>query len=108
MKRILSVVTVAALSALMFSACMKNGNQAANGAADSAKMTADANKEKTKQFYENVINAHKPDAMTQYCAETFEDHNPDPGMDGKGIANNVKNFQVWFAMMPDAHITVDN
>ncbi len=98
----------AAFGLMMFSACAKNGNQAANGAVDSAKMTADANKEKMKSFYENIINAHKVDQLDQYCTAAFVDHNPDPGHDGNGLENNKKNFTEWFASMPDAHVTVDN
>src|SRR5438874_1309897 len=108
MKRSLNLLLTGALGMMMFSACAKNGNQAMSGAADSAKMTADANVAKTKAFYENIINAHKTDQLADYCAASFTDHNPDPGHDGNGLENNKKNFTEWFTMMPDTHITVDH
>ena len=92
---------------MMFAACAKNGNQAMNGAADSAKMTADSNIAGMKSFYENVINAHNADVLDKYCAVNFVDHNPDPGTDGNGLDNNKKNFKGWFASMPDVHMTID-
>jgi predicted ester cyclase len=108
MKRSLNLLMTAAFGLMMFSACAKNDNQAANGAVDSAKMTAEANKEKMKAFYENVINAHNADKVSDYATASFVDHNPDPGHDGNGLENNVKNFKDWFTMMPDAHIAIDN
>jgi predicted ester cyclase len=107
MKRSLNLLVTGALGMMIFAACAKNGNQAANGAADSAKMTADANIAKTKAFYENVMNAHKPDAAAEYCEASFVDHNPDPGHSGQGIDDLKAQFGQWFAMMPDAHVTVD-
>jgi predicted ester cyclase len=107
MKRSLNLLLSGALGLMMFSASAKNGNQAANGAADSAKATAEANIAKTKAFYENVMNAHKPDAAADYCEASFVDHNPDPGHSGNGLADMKAGFADWFKMMPDAHVNVE-
>ena len=111
MKRTLVFFSSAALATMMLSSCAKSGDQAAT-MADSAKMMAvnngEANKALVKAFYENVVNNHKVNAMDQYCAATFTDHNPEMGHTGQGLDDNKKSFGEWFASMPDAHASVDN
>lgn len=107
MNQILTLLVATMTASMLLMSCAKNGNQAASGAADSAKMTAEANITKTRAFYENVMNAHKPDAATEYCEASFVDHNPDMGHSGQGLDDLKSQFGQWFAMMPDAHVTVD-
>jgi len=64
-----------------------------------------ANKEKVQQFYNDVINAHNPDALANYCSADFLDHNPDPGHSGQGVEDLKSQFKDWFAGMPDVHVT---
>ncbi|HUO57327.1 MAG TPA: ester cyclase [bacterium] len=70
------------------------------------KSPVDANKEKLKGFYKDVMNAHNPDAVGDYCTEKFVDHNPDPdqkqGMEGLKAA-----FKGLFTAFPDLHVTVE-
>jgi steroid delta-isomerase-like uncharacterized protein len=111
MKRTLMFFGCAAMATLMLSACAKNGNQAANGA-DSTKMmaanNAEANKAKTRQFYEEVMNGHKLETVDALCAADFTDHNPEQGHSGKGLADMKQAFSGWFTAYPDMHVTIDN
>lgn len=107
MKRSFNLLLTGALGLMMFSACAKNGNQAAGGAADSAKMTADANKTTAKNFYENVFNAHKADACPQYVAQNGIDHSPEPGHSGQGGEDVQKEIGEFIAAFPDMHFTID-
>src|SRR5438045_4101269 len=85
MKRTLTLFAVAAFAMAMMSSCSKKNDQA-NGAMS----LQDSNKAGTKGFYEDVMNAHKMDAIDKYCSADFVDHNPDPGHSGKGIADMKK------------------
>src|SRR5947209_3115027 len=111
MKRTLMFLGSAALATVMLSACAKSGEQA-NNSADSSKMmatnNAEANKAKTRQFYEEVMNGKKLETIDALCAADFTDHNPDPGSSGKGTGELKKEFTEWFKSMPDMHITIDN
>lgn len=88
----------------LFSSCAKNNG---SGAAAGGMSLQDSNKAGTKGFYEDVFNAHNPNAVDKYCTADFVDHNPDPGMTGKGTAELKKAFTGWFASFPDMHVTVD-
>ena len=111
MKKTLTLLCSVAMATLLISSCAKNG---ANGSADSTQASAnaannmDANKAAVRAFYDEVINAHKPDAVDKFCVANFVDHNPDMGHSGQGIDDAKKSFADWFASMPDAHVTVDN
>lgn len=100
----------AALSVAMFSSCMKQG-ETAGGATDSSQaMTANAtqaNIAATKGFYDDVMNAHNPNACDSFCAANFVDHNPVPGHNGQGLGDLKSELTGWFASMPDLHFTVD-
>jgi predicted ester cyclase len=69
------------------------------------KDNASANKEKVQQFYNDVINAHNPEALGTYCVADFVDHNPDPGHTGKGMEDLKTSFKDWFVSTPDVHVT---
>jgi len=111
MKRTLMFFGCAAMATLMLSSCAKSGNQAANGA-DSTQMmaanNAEANKAKTRQFYDEVMNQHKMETVDALCAADFTDHNPEPGHSGKGTADLKQVFAGWNAAFPDMHVAVDN
>ena len=66
-----------------------------------------ANKEKTQQFYDQVINAHNPAAIDSFCKADFVDHNPDPGHSGKGIEDLRSQFTQMFTAFPDAKVKTD-
>jgi steroid delta-isomerase-like uncharacterized protein len=58
-----------------------------------------------KAFYKEVLNGHNIEAVDKYCAESFKDHNPDPGM--KGNKQGVKDsFKALFAAFPDLKVEV--
>jgi steroid delta-isomerase-like uncharacterized protein len=69
------------------------------------KNNTSANKEKVQQFYNDVINAHNPEALGTYCSADFVDHNPDPGHSGQGMEDLKSGFKDWFVGMPDVHVT---
>jgi steroid delta-isomerase-like uncharacterized protein len=111
MKRTLMFLGSAAMATLMLSACAKNGNQATNGTDSTTMMAtnnAEANKAKTHQFYEEVMNGKKLETVDALCAADFTDHNPEQGHTGKGTADLKKTFGGWFAAYPDMHMTIDN
>lgn len=102
------------MAAMIFPACQKNNM--ASGSADSTAAVSGTpvsanntaiNMEKTRGFYDSVMNAHNVNAVGNYCTADFEDHNPDPGMNGKGMDNLKKELSAWFTSMPDVHFTID-
>jgi predicted ester cyclase len=91
MKKILLLFAVAA--ALV--SCMPN-----NG---SNKKEAD-NKARFQRFYDEVINAHNPNAVDSFCTADFTDHQPSPGHSGKGLDDLKGQFRDFFAAFPDIHM----
>ena len=79
----------------MITSCMNPG----------MKDNTSANKERVQQFYNDVINAHNVDAVGNYCAADFVDHNPDPGHSGQGMEDLKASFKDFFAGYPDIHAT---
>jgi len=59
-----------------------------------------------KGFYKDVMNAHKVDAVDNYCAANFTDHNPDPGQKA-GLAGLKEAFKGMFAAFPDLKVKVE-
>src|SRR4051812_24778363 len=84
----------ALLIALIASSCNAPSGQGNNN-------RTEANREKTKQFYAQVINAHNPAAIDSFCTADFVDHNPDPGHSGKGIDDLKKSFSDFISAFPD-------
>ena len=105
MKKRLTLLTSVIVALAMFSSCSKNSG--ADSAAGGGMSLQDSNKAGTKGFYEDVFNAHNPAAVDKYCTTDFVDHNPDPGMTGKGSDELKKALINWFAAFPDIHVTVD-
>ena len=66
-----------------------------------------ANKAKTQQFYDQVINAHNTAMIDSFCTADFVDHNPDQGHSGKGIEDLKSQFTQMFAAFPDAKVNAD-
>ena len=67
----------------------------------------DENKALTRQFYNEVLNAHNFAGMKSYCSAEFIDHNPSPGHTGKGLDDLVSMFDEMLKAFPDFHTTVD-
>ncbi len=76
-----------------------------NAPDNSATMKEDANRAKMQRFYDEVFNAHNPNAIDSFCTTAFVDHMPDPGTDGKGIEVTKTSFKNFFAGFPDIHVT---
>jgi steroid delta-isomerase-like uncharacterized protein len=66
-----------------------------------------ANKAKTQQFYNEVINAHNTSTIDSFCTADFVDHNPDEGHSGKGIDDLKAQFTAMFAAIPDVKVNTD-
>ena len=66
-----------------------------------------ANKEKTKQFYTEVVNAHNTAVIDSFCTKDFTDHNPSMGHSGKGSDDLKAAFAEMFAAFPDVKISPD-
>jgi steroid delta-isomerase-like uncharacterized protein len=66
-----------------------------------------ANKARTQQFYNEVINAHNIAAIDSFCTSDFLDHNPDEGHSGKGIEDLKAQFTAMFASIPDVKVNTD-
>ena len=66
-----------------------------------------ANKAKTQQFYDQVINGHNTAMIDSFCVADFVDHNPDPGYSGKGTAELKNVFGGMFAAFPDLKATTN-
>jgi steroid delta-isomerase-like uncharacterized protein len=96
MKNLIYILIVA----LGFASCNNMSDMGAN-----SKETA--TKERMKQFYEQVINAHNPDMVDSFCTADFVDHNPDMGHSGKGLDDLKASFKEFFAAFPDVHMTSD-
>jgi len=96
MKNLIYILIVA----LGFASCNSMPNQAANN-------SGTANKERVKQFYDQVINAHNPDMVDSFCTADFVDHNPDMGHSGKGTDDLKASFKEFFAAYPDVHMTTN-
>ena len=71
----------------------------------SAGMKSAAIKERTQQFYDQVLNAHNPEAVDAFCTADFVDHNPDPGHSGKGTDDLKASLKEFFIAFPDIHAT---
>ena len=65
------------------------------------------NKAMTSRFYEKVLNKHNPNAMEEFVATNFVDHNPNPGQ-GPGLEGLKQQFVMFFTAFPDMHITVED
>ncbi len=91
MKKLFYVILLAG----MMTSCMDAG----------MKDNTAATKERVQQFYNDVINAHNPDALGTYCTADFIDHNPDPGHTGQGMEDLKASFKDFFTMYPDIHAT---
>src|SRR3954468_10192857 len=89
---------------LVIAVCFASCN---NMADQTAKNNESANKERMKQFYEQVVNAHNADMVDSFCTADFVDHNPDMGRTGKGIDDLKASFKDFFAGFPDVHMTPD-
>jgi steroid delta-isomerase-like uncharacterized protein len=89
---------------LVIAVCFASCN---NMADQTAKNNESANKERMKQFYEQVVNAHNADMVDSFCTADFIDHNPDMGRTGKGIDDLKASFKDFFAGFPDVHMTPD-
>jgi len=72
-----------------------------------AGMKSAAIKERTQQFYDQVINAHNPEAVDSFCTADFVDHNPDQGHSGKGIDDLKASFKDFFTSFPDVHASTN-
>jgi steroid delta-isomerase-like uncharacterized protein len=90
MKNLIYVLFIAAIA----SSCNAPSGQGNNN-------KTEANREKTKQFYEQVMNAHNTAAIDSFCTTDFVDHNPDPGHSGKGIEDLKKSLADMMAAFPD-------
>ncbi len=78
-----------------------------NSTSNSMSDHSEANKAKTQQFYDEVINAHNTAMIDSFCTKDFVDHNPDQGHSGKGIDDLKAQFTQMFAAFPDAKVNVD-
>lgn len=67
----------------------------------------DENKALTKQFYDEVMNAHNPAKIESFCSADFIDHNPSPGHTGKGLDDLVSMLNEMITALPDFHVTAD-
>ena len=65
------------------------------------------NKAMVSRFYEEVLNKHNPDAMEEFFAADFVDHNPSPGQ-APGLEGVKQEFVMMFTAFPDMHLTVDH
>ncbi len=66
---------------------------------------AAANEQKLQRFYDEVINAHNPNAVDSFCTPEFVDHQPSPNHSGKGLDDLKAQFKEFFAEFPDVHFT---
>jgi steroid delta-isomerase-like uncharacterized protein len=66
-----------------------------------------ANKAKTQQFYDAVINGHNTAMIDSFCVADFVDHNPDPGHSGKGVADLKAGFTDMLAAFPDIKVNTN-
>jgi steroid delta-isomerase-like uncharacterized protein len=78
-----------------------------NSTSNSMSDQSAANKAKTQQFYDEVINAHNTAMIDSFCTADFVDHNPDQGHSGKGIDDLKAQFTQMFTAFPDAKMNVD-
>jgi predicted ester cyclase len=92
MKKLLLLLPAIALMA----ACNNMNNMKNDHSADKAKVM---------RFYEEVINAHNPDAVDSFVTADFVDHQPNPGHSGKGIPDLKAQFKDFFTAFPDVHLT---
>ena len=67
----------------------------------------EANKARTRQFYEEVINKHNPNAMDEFIATNFVDYNPNPGQ-APGVEGVKQIMTVFFTGFPDLHFSVED
>jgi steroid delta-isomerase-like uncharacterized protein len=111
MKRSLNLLITGAMGMLLFAACAKTNNQTATGdsatVSGAATTNGDANKTVAKNFYENVFNAHKADAASQYIAANGVNHSPEPGHTGQGLEDIQKELAEFITAFPDIHFSVD-
>jgi steroid delta-isomerase-like uncharacterized protein len=96
MKNLIYILVIA----VCFASCNNMADQAANN-------KEAANKERVKQFYEQVINAHNPDMVDSFCSADFVDHNPEMNHTGKGIEELKTVFREFFTAYPDVHMNPD-
>jgi predicted ester cyclase len=94
MKKIFLLFAAAALIV----SCMPNNA--------SNKKEAD-NKAKFQRFYDEVINAHNPNAVDSFCTADFTDHQPSPGHTGKGLDDLKAEFKDFFTAFPDIHMKTE-
>ena len=69
-------------------------------------MTADENKALVRRFYEEIDKGNV-DAMDQFVAEDYNDHNPAPFVAATGLEGLKQSFKIFEKATPGYHIIED-
>jgi len=68
---------------------------------------SDENKALVREVYEQIWNAHNPEATERYYAIEYNDHNPALPDQAGGAAGAQQVFSTFIAAFPDVHFTLD-
>ncbi|MFQ5794347.1 MAG: ester cyclase [Candidatus Bipolaricaulia bacterium] len=70
-------------------------------------MLTEENKAKARRFYEEVFNQRNVDAVDEFVAADFVDHNPGPEQ-APGREGLKRSFARTITTFPDLHVTVED
>lgn len=68
--------------------------------------TPEQNAERTREFYERLMNQHDMAAMEEYLTPDFVDHNPPPNVE-PGMAGVKQTMSQFLSAFPDMAVTVE-
>lgn len=70
-------------------------------------MATEADIQRVREFYEQILSQHAFDRMDEYVHEDFRDHNMMPGLP-QGLEGARQTFRIYHSAFPDMTMTVED